>query len=471
LAEDAEVNAGEYGMNDRPKLWSSRAWLNATRMPDAPVEPPVELVELLATEQLPAAARVEMVDTQILPTIRDATIADAPTQKLPAMLSAPSHPSRVPAVAKTAATRRRAPSRRTATAATLVFIVLVNVGLQLNRRPFDVLGAAYAEAALPRIQRCESLGQRPDVLYLGSSRVMHGVSPAVVDATVEAQFQQRVVSCNAGEDDSTFEEDYYTLKRVIADGYAPKLVVEGLWDYDVDAHGSPLADSAPLPASQIQTIADATDVGALKAHFAGGIKGGLAQANFVAQKLIPMYGARVGMFRAICGSLDIGPCATATQGSVVATPLQKMVLPSDRQGWSALVGRSLATMSPTPETQYPTCGTSCRPFVIGGKQMGYLAQLVALAKAHGVRVALVETPLSRYYVSHLFFAADWQTLSTYWSEFAGQQGAAFYDESQALEYTDADFWDIHHLDADGAAKFSAWIGTTIVGGLLLGRTV
>src|SRR5258707_9902733 len=60
-------------------------------------------------------------------------------------------------------------------------------------------------------------------------------------------------------------------------------------------------------------------------------------------------------------------------------------------------------------------------------------------------------------------SSDWQIFADYWRQFASAQGVALYDESHAPGYTDADFVDPQHLSPTGAAKFSSWLASTVVG--------
>ncbi|HLZ25612.1 MAG TPA: hypothetical protein VKQ30_26095 [Ktedonobacterales bacterium] len=453
-------------MNNRRPLWTPQAWtarLSVRQASDAPVHaedsdisPSVHQSDSSTATDLMEAQRPS-VDDQ--PTLKMRALQSAPS--VDEMPTAPALPAGIPSgpVRHSAAPHHL--SRWTATMLTILLLLLTNLVLEFNRRSFDVLSEHFPDAALARVQRCETLGQVPDVIYMGSSLTMHGVIPTTVDATVQADSGQRILSCNVADDGSTFEEDYYTLKRMIEDGYTPKLVVETLWEYNVNAHASPPADTFGLPAEQILSLADISDAAALSQHFGGGIHGKLAALNYIAGKAIPFYGDRTAMFKSLCGSLTIGPCATTVTTSVVASPLQKMVLPSDARGWVALVGRSLATYTDAQLRPYTSCGDHCPPFVFGEHQTAFLARFIALAQAHHIHVALVIPPFSQYFF-HVMRPADWQKLVSLWQSFAGAPGVAFYDESHDPTYLDTDFWDVHHLDVDGAMKFSTWIGQTLV---------
>lgn len=448
-------------MTNRRPLWTPHAWTERQSRqpdPDAPDSADGQYAPTY-TQPVSAAVATGVAEAQA-PLAGAETWIDAPTREV-APPRPPSFPRPLSLPLPRALARWRTPRRWTATALAILLLLLTNLVLELNRRPFDVLSEHFPDAALARVERCETLGRVPDVIYMGSSLTMHGIIPTTVDAAAQATTGQRLLSCNVGEDASTFEEDYYTLKRMIEDGYTPKVIVETLWEYNVQANANPPADTYGLPAEQILSLADISDAGALSAQFGTGLHGKLAALNFIAGKAIPFYGDRTAIFKSLCGSLTIGPCAANAPASVVATPLQKMVLAPDARGWVALVGRSLATYTPAQLRPYTSCGNHCPPFVFGEHQTTYLHDLIALARAHSVNVALVIPPFSKYFFN-ILRPADWQKLVALWQSFAGTPGVTFYDESHDPAYLPTDFWDIHHLDAVGAAKFSDWIGSMLL---------
>lgn len=456
-------------MSEQRQFWTPHAWAeqalaheDSDRLDDADVDaerspttwhfavrptggsaPVLDAAPISVRESEPSSATSDLVEADV--------------ERIPMDIQLPSTSVR----RETAPHRRQLAPRWVSTALAVLLLLVTNVGLQLNRRSFDVLSEHFPDAALARVQRCESLGHMPDVLYMGSSLTMHAVAPTQVDASIQAISGRQLLSCNVAEDGSTFEEDYYTLKRVIEDGFAPKLIVETLWEYNVDLRTKPYADANGLPAEQILSLADMSDVGALAAHFGSGLGGKLSAVSYVAGKTIPFYGDRIAIFKSLCGGSTIGPCATTISTSVVASPLQNMVLPPDSRGWVGLTGRSLATYSAAQLRPYSSCGDHCPLFVMGGHQPAFLSKLITLARAHGIRVALVIPPFSRYFFNVLR-PADWQRLVSFWESFVTGPGISFYDESHDPAYQDTDFWDVHHLDTDGAAKFSAWLGQTLI---------
>jgi hypothetical protein len=65
---------------------------------------------------------------------------------------------------------------------------------------------------------------RPDVVVLGSSRVVYGVDSEAVDAVFDGRVVRPITSCNVAIVGSTFAQDYYTLMRVVEVGVTPKVV-------------------------------------------------------------------------------------------------------------------------------------------------------------------------------------------------------------------------------------------------------
>ncbi|MFI5274510.1 MAG: DUF1574 family protein [Ktedonobacterales bacterium] len=381
----------------------------------------------------------------------------APHGAVAAPAIAPS-PSRAPAP-------QRAGWRLRSVLMLLALVVLANLGMQTNRRYFDVLssGGNGLEADLAKVHECESFGRVPDVLYLGSSRAEDGVDPHLIDTTVRSQTGHDILSCNIAMSGSTFASDYFALKRMIEDGYAPKLIVENLFEFNIDANATVTSYG---PAAYHNTwLADLSDAGALWNQY-DDISSKLQVVDFVAGKLIPMYGDRLALLKIACRGKHIGPCATSLPG--VAWGNQSYYTRNPLQGWRPISDVTLADTL-TPQQQQTLSAeiemfrtVYLRKFQLLGSDPDYLTKLVQLAQQHHVRVALVVSPLHQLYIS-LLQPAQWTAIMAYWSSFAQRHGVAFYDEHQAPVYTNADFNDPHHLSVSGAEKFSMWMAQNIVG--------
>lgn len=376
-------------------------------------------------------------------------------------------------VAKVAKVASR-PGRVRALLVTLAILLLVNLALQLNRRSLDVASDQYA--ALSRVERCESLGTVPDVLFLGSSRVVHGADAQLVDQVVQQQDGLRVTGCNVGDFGSTFELDYYILKRFIEDGYTPKLVVENVWEMNLNANAR---GGVTLPADldsqhfgEVQSVADLSDLPSLAPRF--GQFGGWDEAiQFAATKAIPLYGDRIALYHGVCGALQsllrstqpVGPCGENT--SQLGSGLTDWYAKADRHGWVAQTDPPLGTMTPAQIAARSSAEASyvqqyLRDFKIGGLQPEYLRKLIALAKAHGVKVTLVTSPLDPMYFTYMS-ASTWNEIIAYWQSVARATGVPYFDESHAPGYTNMDFVDPQHPSIQGAHRFSTWMAEAIVG--------
>ena len=214
-------------------------------------------------------------------------------------------PRQIPAATNTPA--RTVPHPRIVTIVIpLAIVLLANVALQLTHRYWDAATDDFW--GTHRIQQCETLGSGLDVLYLGSSRVVYGVKPTVVDATVAADTGRRIRSCNAAALGSTIEQDYYAFKRFVEDGVVPKLLVENIWEQNLNVNARDPADRQSDHIAQILQLADLADRDQLRTHFDTASQGSFKESDFVAQRLIPLYRYRTAILRQLCGSLTLGPC-------------------------------------------------------------------------------------------------------------------------------------------------------------------
>ncbi|HLZ25613.1 MAG TPA: hypothetical protein VKQ30_26100 [Ktedonobacterales bacterium] len=411
-----------------------------------------------------AALPIDAQDTQPL------DMDELPTRKVRRVV-APMLPPREPLPASPASRQRSLAPRWSAisTITALVLLVLANLLIQLDRRAWDIRSDGYW--SLQRVQQCEALGRAPDVLFLGSSRVVYGVNAHLLDSLVQQQTGERSLSCNAGMFGSTFEQDYYTFKRFLEDGYVPKVLVEDLREYNLNMNASETADNSGLAFAGTLPLADISDLSTLSMHYGSGAHRILASADFVAVKLIPMYGDRIGLYKAGCNGSHIGPCGAdlPNAGALAIARYQQ----SDQHGWVALTGVSIATLTPAQVKvravelrQFE--GGEVQRFAIGGRQPDFLARMIALAKAYGVKVALVVSPLHQSFFTLFDRSTDWPAILSYWNTFAQAHDVAFFDESRPAGFTDADWYDAEHLNAAGADKRAYLLAESVVEPMLAG---
>lgn len=352
----------------------------------------------------------------------------------------------------------------------LAIFLIGNLAVQLNRNYFDAQSDGYF--GMSRIQKCESLGRVPDVIFDGSSRAVYGLNGQLVDQTVQQQTGKATLSCNIATFGSSIDHDYYMFKKLIDDGYAPKILVENAWEYTINlrasgrgGNGFSAADSGSLSPIEGPNLANLSDLGDMRQTYKSVAHGTYMTADFALQRAVPLYGDRYGLLRTLCAGTTIGPCASPLPGS---DPLAtQRYLAADAQGYVALNGQNMAQLTPAQRFhaahgQY-TYGNDLANFTVGGHQIAYLHKLIELAQAHHVQVVLVTSPLNPTFFAYLNHPTDWNTLIVpFWQSIAAKYHIAYYDESQASGYTDADWWDPEHLDATGATKFSVWLGKQII---------
>ncbi len=345
-----------------------------------------------------------------------------------------------------------------------LLFVIANLGVQLNRRYFDVLssGGYGLEADLAKIHECESFGRAPDVLYMGSSRAEDGVDPGLIDAMVGVQTGRNVLGCNIAMSGSTFTSDYFAFKRMVEDGYAPKMIVENLFEFNINANA--FVDGYAPAAYHDTWLADLSDTPALMRQYSGW-HARLGLSDFVVGKLIPLYGDRYGILKALCQGSSIGPCTTALPG--VSWNDRDYYTRNPMLGWRPINDVTLADKL-TPAQQQALAAEIAMfrrdylpNFQLIGTDPPYLTKIVQLAQQHHVKVELVVSPLHQMY-RDLLTSRQWTAIMAYWQSFAQRHGAGFYDQHLAVGYTDADFNDPHHLSIAGADKFSAWLAQNVV---------
>jgi hypothetical protein len=345
---------------------------------------------------------------------------------------------------------------------TLVLLLLLNGTLQLNARSWDAQSDGFW--GMRRVQQCESLGRAPDVLFLGSSRAVYSANASLVDSTVAQGTGAHTLSCNAGSLGSTIEQDYYTFKRLLEDGYAPKLLVENVWEQNLNANAKYPADSTAEHTEEVLWLADLSDIAQVRSHFAGGAQGVSQVADFVGRKTVPLYRDRAGVVRSLCGDSSSDICENT---HVLGSDTEHIYQRSNHQGWIPEGDLPLSKLTPEQiaakhQREADYFHGAVQNWAPGGAQPGYLARLLDLARAHSIRVAVVTSPLHPSIYNYLDKPGDWHRISDYLRGFVTAHGATYYDESHASGFTDDDFVDPHHMTPTGAAKFSTWLATAIV---------
>lgn len=366
--------------------------------------------------------------------------------------------------------------RRLSTLVAVALFVLANLAVLPFQRSLALTGDGYY--GLHRVQQCESLGRAPDVLFLGSSRTIYSGDAHLVDDIVQQKFGRTILGCNVGTFSSTITEDYYTLKRMIEDGFTPKIVVEAVWEYNlnVNAVGSipdqniSAADIGAINTAQILNMADLSDAADLAlplSHYPGVPN---PQLDFIASHVVPLYGARAGLLHAICNAVGTtaGPCNTPVNGLDAESAARYKL--ADDLGWVGITKSSIATLSRKNYINhyqyYSAIASGIANFKIGGHQPEYLARLAQLAQDHGIKLVLVSVPVHPFLLDYLSQPSDWDMIITYLHTFAQQHNVLYYDESKAKGYGDADFVDPQHLDAVGAQKYCTWLAIHVVGPLI-----
>jgi hypothetical protein len=354
------------------------------------------------------------------------------------------------------------------TSVALAILLVVNVVVQMNRTYFDAQSDIVW--GMRRVLQCESLGRSPDLIYLGSSRTVEGISPRVIDGIVQEQTGQTTLGCNVGTFGSSMDVDYFTLKRLYDDGIAPKIIVESIYEWNFNVNAPDPADGNPGSLDQVFRLATLGDLDDLRTQVSG-LSGTAKLAEFVAGRLVPVYGDRLGLLSTLCGSHQIGPCASAVR-SAVDPEEDGLYRKADRQGWVERASTAMTSLTPASRQELithlqQTYFTVNHRFEIGGHQWDALERIFALAKAHGAQVVLAYLPLHPLYLQYAFDRPqDEQMVANACQQFAQAHDVPFYDRSRDPNFVDADYNDPSHLSAAGGVKFSSWLATNVIAPML-----
>jgi hypothetical protein len=349
-----------------------------------------------------------------------------------------------------------------ATSICILLFIATNMLVQTQRHMLDLAGDTFY--GYQRIQRCESLGRVPDILYMGSSRTVYGIMPGMIDTLVRRQTGSATLGCNLGMFGSDFEQDYYLLKHMLADKYVPHMVIETLWEYPLNMTppSGMTADDRDFNVQEVMRLAALEDLPTVRDHMPSGFDGIPAAIDFITQHIIPLYAERTGIARTLCGDMRLGPCEMAT--SELAPSQANDYLHADRQGWIAHIESMPDVLPATDALQYTHFFHEgyTGHFTLGGRQPAYLQRMIALAQANNIQIVLVMPPIHPSYLTYFDHPDDWPAIIAFFQQFASEHSVSFYDQSTVLGYTSADFFDPNHLNAMGAERFSTWLSEQVI---------
>jgi hypothetical protein len=275
------------------------------------------------------------------------------------------------------------------------------------------------------------------VVFLGSSRVEHGVRAGEMEAPLARALGRPVAAFNFGRPGATLLRSLLYWKRLRRHGVRPDLlVVELMPSYLQDSFFDDLAER-DAPAALLSW----DDLDVLEAH-AGPARATAARRDWLRARACPGYNLRRFLlsqtFPALLAQemrLRQAPMANES-GDVV---WQEVPQTPERHAEALRLNR--AWFAPVLQA-----------VDLGERKGRALAELLASCREVGVPVALLVTPEGPMFRS-MYPPGRWEALLARLEHTAAEAGAALINAHEWME-DEGDFRDSHHLTAEAAERFS-----------------
>jgi hypothetical protein len=321
--------------------------------------------------------------------------------------------------------------------------------LGIEHRAPDLRDLPYAQKIKRLRHRTEDGPTRPlTVVMLGSSRTVFGVKAGRLEKPLEEATGRPVVAFNFGMYGSGPVMNLVTLRRLLADGVRPDLVL-------IEVLPPLLCDSPYL--HEVQRIAADhlwwSDLQTVERF--GRARPGLRR-DWWASCPMPCYSHRFAIVSRIAPSflpwrLRVDWFSGIDDSGSVYPPA---LLISPQQRTAALE---------STRTEYAPYLTE---FHLGGPVCQALREALALCREKGIAAALLLMPEGPQFRSW-YRPADWACIESFLGEVSREYGAPIVNAREWL--AEEDFSDSHHLLPAGAAKFTDRLGREALPRLLPGR--
>jgi hypothetical protein len=287
---------------------------------------------------------------------------------------------------------------------------------------------------------------RPDVLLMGMSRVAVGLDPDVLEEEIAQAAGSRVRVLNLGIAAGTIDLQYLVLKNVIPADRQPAVIVYGLSEGELN---SLLGGPSRSPASRLPYYALLLRPDDFRLYAGPALDD---KVSFLLKQAVPLYRDRELVRDAL--SIQFNP----------DDPSHRFYAPGPEHWTPPPNGfRPIAHGTGTTadvEFARREYGSSLQQFAFSGPQADRLRDFIALAQARGIKVVLVNmpvTPLHRTFWGRPELVESYLRLVRGVAREFGVPLLDLYtagDTSISPQY----YFDTHHLDEVGAAILSRMLG-------------
>jgi len=273
---------------------------------------------------------------------------------------------------------------------------------------------------------------RPEIMFMGSSRVLSGLNPVVAAQELEQAGLGKRAILNLAVTGSSIDLNYLILKNIIKDDKKPAMIVYGITETEFNS------GRAMFDYDEYFALAERLD------DFGNYSGDNLTKkVSFVLKQLLPLY--RDHDILRLAFNIQFNP-GDAYHKSYLSGPQQ----------WKPDPG---GYFSYYPTGVYLPPDARIKPLLQNYQYQGYrldrLHDFLKLAKARDIKVLLVNMPVLPATIAMWPGPAELATYYKFLQEQARQFELPYLDLYQGEKFlTEADFWDSSHLNEQGAEKLT-----------------
>jgi hypothetical protein len=325
----------------------------------------------------------------------------------------------------------------------LAVFVLINLLVVLLEPYFLYIASFKLLHATDKILLYQQ-GARPDIVFMGSSRVENGLDPAVVEQAIAEKTGIKPRALNLGMPNNDLQLNYLLLKNIIQDDKKPAVIVYGLSELELDnpVQNQNYFQSLIKNIPDVEVLFRPDDVGRY-----GGSKPE-QQAAFMFNQFVPIFRDQ----KLILTALNI---QFNSQNIYHSNYENRIDIPSN--GYLP----NNTTFDPAKvETNAEIYKSRLPEFQVQNTDLAFLQDFLKLAKQRDIKVVLVNMPVSAQ------FRNNWQSNDRIKHYTDTIQNLARENEVPLLDayqnpdgyFTQKTFYDSNHLNPQGATLLSQMVG-------------
>jgi hypothetical protein len=295
----------------------------------------------------------------------------------------------------------------------------------------------------------------PDVLIVGSSKILRGLIPTLLDAELTDGLGREVSTYTVGQLGAGCFESSMVLRDVVESNRPPKVVIFEVSPGALSADHHNLPDALRYYASipdLIRATPWLTDGKRMRGAASGFFRGFANIALYAHHTAFP-HGLTAGLERLLRWRGRIFGIPNQTPDRVSSLPPEQR---RELAGGVALLARRL----------------HMDRYRIGGPSEAGFHRCCRLARSLGIRLVVINPPVTDDYRRLMFSRAVTDEYLRFMMEAERTEGFEFFDLDRGNpELTDEDFLDLGHLNADGSQKFSRYMAREILLPIMADRRI